>query len=76
MANIKLWIDRGDNMGVQCLDCGRTHWDENLPTLDPTTGKDCANCIEIKKQELLKKAQEQHNSEGDECKHTPSQPKE
>lgn len=67
------WKDKGGNIGVQCLKCNRTHWNGNEPLLDPTTGKDCENCKQIKESGILRIENEAHKAE-ENCLHKPSQP--
>lgn len=64
----KSWKDRGDNIGIQCTVCFRTHWNSDAPATDPTTGKPCDNCQGIKDQHLLEEESRKHNQEIDEYK--------
>jgi hypothetical protein len=77
MADIlyKTWVDRGGYVGIQCLTCKRTHWNENVPTIfDPTTGEDCKNCQSIRDSKVRADEQLKHDSEKEDCEHDQSQP--
>jgi hypothetical protein len=42
----KTWLDRGGNLGVQCLECGKTFWTGGEAPM-------CANCQLIQSQNIL-----------------------
>jgi hypothetical protein len=50
----KVWRDKGNNLGIQCLSCNKTFWTGFESTIDVTTGQDCPNCLLIKSQNILK----------------------
>lgn len=61
----KIWRDRGDNLGVQCLVCSKTFWTGLEPTIDPTTGVTCSNCQLIKDQGILEQEKQAYQPSGD-----------
>lgn len=71
----KAWVDRGGNIGIQCLVCYRTHWDKNQPATDPITKEPCANCEGIKSTAIFDAENTKHREEkeDDVCPHYPSQ---
>lgn len=73
----KTWIDKGGNIGIQCLDCNKTHWTGKEDTIDLLTKQVCPNCEAIKGNDLLAAENSLHQNQcvkGDKpCPHTPSQ---
>ncbi len=61
----KIWRDRGDNLGIQCLVCNRTFWTGLEPTTDPTTGIPCSNCELIKSQNILDQEKQAYQQSSD-----------
>lgn len=76
-ASYTTWQDQGENIGIQCTVCTRTHWTGNEPPTDPQTGDPCNNCKTIKELSIRDKEQKVHDthSEKDTCTHIYSQPK-
>lgn len=59
----KCWSDKAHNVGVQCLDCTRTHWTSEAPATDPVTNEPCANCQLIKDSNVLAVENRVHKTE-------------
>jgi len=84
----RCWSDKAHNVGVQCLDCTRTHWTHEAPATDPVTGDACKNCQLIKDSDVLGVENRIHKTEhlsadsefgeptilDEDCQHIPSQP--
>ena len=70
------WKDKGNNIGIQCLVCGKTHWTGNEDIINPLTQQPCTNCEEIKGMKIRETEQANHNNEpnGKVCEHRFSQP--
>lgn len=75
--NYKAWRDRGGNIGVQCLVCKRTAWnDDHFDRVDPMTGTVCDGCIELKTAGVLQTEIDLHQDEIEQeldCEHESSQ---
>jgi hypothetical protein len=50
----KVWRDRRNNLGIQCLTCTKTFWTGSESVIDVTTGRACPNCEAIKSGNILK----------------------
>ncbi len=61
----KIWRDRGDNLGIQCLVCSKTFWTGLESTIDPTTGAPCSNCELLKTQQILAQERQAYQQSGD-----------
>jgi hypothetical protein len=62
-AQYKTWIDQGENVGVQCSVCTRTHWTGYEQATDPQTGQPCSNCQAIKDGGSMKTENDTHKLE-------------
>lgn len=70
----KVWRDKGNNLGIQCLTCTKIFWTGNESTIDVMTGRPCHNCEAIKSQNILKNETEYYLANPEGADHALSQP--
>jgi predicted nucleic acid-binding Zn-ribbon protein len=55
----KTWVDKGGNVGVQCLECNRVFWTGGESTIG------CPNCQLMASQNVLQTEQNAYNPAND-----------
>jgi hypothetical protein len=73
-SQYKVWRDKGNNLGIQCLSCNKTFWTGFESTIDVTTGQPCPNCEAIKSENILKSETDYYLANPEEKDYLLSQP--